>query len=62
MVKAIILDKIYPLLTLVLSDIEGIDDNIADVLELNVEALKTLAVPYSAWQDRTNQKLFNGKK
>jgi len=45
--------------------LEGKDriyNKIAKVLDLNVEALQTLSIPYSAWQERANQKLFNGKE
>ncbi len=46
----------------ILSNKQHIYNFIADALELNVEALTTVGLPYSCWQERANQKLFNGKK
>ena len=41
---------------------DGIYGRIAKTLDLNVEALQTLTIPYSTWQERANKKLFNGKE
>jgi hypothetical protein len=36
-------------------------DIIADVVSLNEATLKTILIPYSAWQERANTRLFEGR-
>lgn len=38
---------------------EGIEKELAEILEVNVDVMKTMAIPYSIWQDRANQKLYD---
>ena len=43
----------------ILSENKGIYAKIGRSIGLSAESLKTMAIPYSTWQDRANQRFFN---